>query len=404
VRWNGQARNTGFVNSTQLRVTLTSADLAIASMGVITVRNPGGEFSDIVSNPLCFTITPTGSILLGQGLVPDQQSITYTVTPSGTTPDGRPVSFSPTNRTFTGLTGDVTDANFLAIIGQLSIDGTVRTPNNSRLAQVKVMLLFEDPQTRIYQPFADYDTAADGVFAFANLTGGYAYRIVPQRAGYSFRFPDFSDLPVLDIPNLTAGLPGLQCLGQLAALAPEVTTNPATNITTTTAMLNGTVNPNGAMTQVSFEYATSADFSGAQTISAGSLAAGASPQPVSANLTNLTPGTTYFFRVVASNSAGTTRGSALGFTTVSCNYPINPTSQNFAATGGNGSVNVTAGAGCTWTAVRNDAWISITGGASGAGNGTVNYTVEANTGPQRMGTVTIAGQTFTVIQDNGCVF
>jgi hypothetical protein len=88
----------------------------------------------------------------------------------------------------------------------------------------------------------------------------------------------------------------------------------------------------------------------------------------------------------------------------SCSFLINPTSQNFAASGGNGSVSVTAAAGCAWTVISNAGWITITGGASGSGDGAVNYTVAANTtGAQRTGTITIAGQIFTVTQDgNNC--
>jgi alkanesulfonate monooxygenase SsuD/methylene tetrahydromethanopterin reductase-like flavin-dependent oxidoreductase (luciferase family) len=40
----------------------------------------------------------------------------------------------------------------------------------------------------------------------------------------------------------------------------------------------------------------------------------------------------------------------------------------------------------------------VTGGASGSGNGVVAYSVEANPGAARTGTITIAGQTFTVSQ------
>src|SRR5262249_12514231 len=81
-----------------------------------------------------------------------------------------------------------------------------------------------------------------------------------------------------------------------------------------------------------------------------------------------------------------------------CSYGINPTSQSFAAAGGTGSVTVTAGTGCSWTAVSNDAWITITSGSSGSGNGTVNYSVAQNTGSARTGTMTIASQTFSVSQ------
>ncbi|MGH9800808.1 MAG: putative Ig domain-containing protein, partial [Blastocatellia bacterium] len=86
----------------------------------------------------------------------------------------------------------------------------------------------------------------------------------------------------------------------------------------------------------------------------------------------------------------------------SCTYSINPASQNFPGASGNGSVNVTAPVGCAWTAVSNVGWVTINGGTPGNGNGTVNYTVAANTGGARNGTMTIAGQTFTVIQATAC--
>ncbi len=57
--------------------------------------------------------------------------------------------------------------------------------------------------------------------------------------------------------------------------------------------------------------------------------------------------------------------------------------------------------------MSNDSWITVTGGSSGNGNGTVDYTVDANPdATQRIGTITIAGQTFTVTQSgaNVCTF
>ena len=54
---------------------------------------------------------------------------------------------------------------------------------------------------------------------------------------------------------------------------------------------------------------------------------------------------------------------------------------------------------CIWTATSNVSWITITSGNSGTGNGLVNYLVSANSGSQRIGTMTIGGQTFTVSQE-----
>jgi hypothetical protein len=87
-----------------------------------------------------------------------------------------------------------------------------------------------------------------------------------------------------------------------------------------------------------------------------------------------------------------------------CVYALSATSTNVPATGGNGSVNVTSGAGCTWTAVSNVPWITITSGSNGSGNGTVSFSVAPNTGIERSGTITIAGQTFTVNQAGGCTY
>jgi Zn-dependent metalloprotease len=82
-----------------------------------------------------------------------------------------------------------------------------------------------------------------------------------------------------------------------------------------------------------------------------------------------------------------------------CSFSISPSSASYAAAGGTGSVSVTAGAGCTWSAVSNATFITITSGSSGSGNGTVGYSVASNTGTtSRTGTMTIAGQTFTVTQ------
>jgi hypothetical protein len=67
---------------------------------------------------------------------------------------------------------------------------------------------------------------------------------------------------------------------------------------------------------------------------------------------------------------------------------------------------VTTGPSCGWLATSNAAeWLTITGSAAGTGNGSVAFAVAANPGPQRTGTLTVAGQTFTVTQDHApCTF
>lgn len=81
-----------------------------------------------------------------------------------------------------------------------------------------------------------------------------------------------------------------------------------------------------------------------------------------------------------------------------CTYSISPTTQSIGASGGTGSVDVTTMSGCGWTATSNANWITITSGGSGIGSGTLNYSVSASAGVKRTGTITIAGQVFTVKQ------
>jgi formylglycine-generating enzyme required for sulfatase activity len=86
-----------------------------------------------------------------------------------------------------------------------------------------------------------------------------------------------------------------------------------------------------------------------------------------------------------------------------CTYGISPTSRSHGPGAGPGSVMVTTNlTQCPWTAASsNPSWIIVTAGASGTGSGAVTYSVEANTGEARNGTITIGGQVFTL--DQGAV-
>jgi hypothetical protein len=84
---------------------------------------------------------------------------------------------------------------------------------------------------------------------------------------------------------------------------------------------------------------------------------------------------------------------------MSCSYSLTLTNANFSAAGGSCSVGITAPTGCVWTATSGSpSFITINSGSSGSGSGTVSYTVAANLGAARSGTLMIGGQTFTVDQ------
>ena len=101
--------------------------------------------------------------------------------------------------------------------------------------------------------------------------------------------------------------------GAYERAAPDATTGPAEAITSSSARLTATVNPNGRATTVRFEYGpTPALGSSSPAQGAGSaLGAGA----VGADLTGLAPSTTYYFRVVASSADGESPGAVGSFTT-----------------------------------------------------------------------------------------
>src|SRR5881397_3805291 len=98
------------------------------------------------------------------------------------------------------------------------------------------------------------------------------------------------------------------------AAAPTAITGPVSSVGATSATVTGTVNPGGVATTWYVEYGTSTGY-GSQTAptSAGS---GTADKAVSVSLTGLAQGTTYHYRVVATSTAGTSRGSDGLFTTL----------------------------------------------------------------------------------------
>lgn len=82
-----------------------------------------------------------------------------------------------------------------------------------------------------------------------------------------------------------------------------------------------------------------------------------------------------------------------------CSYSVSPLTKTVYYNGGNASESVSSLSGCSWSAVSNVSWIKVVSGATGAGNGTVKYSISPNRShTARTGTLTIAGKTVTVKQ------
>ncbi|MBI4765385.1 MAG: fibronectin type III domain-containing protein [Deltaproteobacteria bacterium] len=114
---------------------------------------------------------------------------------------------------------------------------------------------------------------------------------------------------------------------------------------------------------------------------------------------SLNTGVTYYFAATAYNTSGleSSYSNEVVYSVPACTYSISPSSASFPASGGSGSVLVTTQAGCNWGTSAPPSWVTVNSG-SGTGNGTMGYTVSANTGAARMASLTIAGNVYTITE------
>ncbi|PGH38577.1 MAG: hypothetical protein CRN43_14260, partial [Candidatus Nephrothrix sp. EaCA] len=90
----------------------------------------------------------------------------------------------------------------------------------------------------------------------------------------------------------------------------------------------------------------------------------------------------------------------------SCAYSLRESSAAIpaeASASGRAEI-ITTRVSCPWAASSNEEWITNISPAYGRGNVILTYSVAANTGTERTGTIIIAGQTYTVRQAGPCTF
>ncbi len=163
-----------------------------------------------------------------------------------------------------------------------------------------------------------------------------------------------------------------------AATKPTAITGPVTATSSTSATVTGTVNPNGTATTWYFEYGKSTSYGSQSTHT--SAGAGTADVPVSATLAALTPNTTYHYRLVATSTAGTSRGTDGIFTTSSAVEAVTSPATNVTLVSAtlNGSVNP-FGRATTWYFEYGTSTSYGTKTAlQSAGSGTTASTVSAN--------------------------
>lgn len=194
--------------------------------------------------------------------------------------------------------------------------------------------------------------------------------------------------------------------GATTATAPLATSNAATGISTSGATLNGSVTANNATTTVTFEYGTTTSYGTSVNASPASVT-GATATAVSAALTGLTNNTTYYYRVKAVNSVGTTYGAQQSFTTSAVVAPSATTNAatSVASTSStlNGSVNANGtsttvtfeyGTTTSYGSTANATPATVTGSAATAVTAALTGLTANTTYYYRVKAVSAAGTTY----------
>lgn len=286
------------------------------------------------------------------------------------------------------------NANYLATMtatasqmtqGLYSINGHVQDSGGNGLSGVAVALTGSHTIT--------IPTDSNGNYSFTGLAGGGTYTITPSRQNYSFSPANIT------IQNLSAN-------GVADFLAtftnPQTCTFNITPLSQNFASGGGTGSININTSNGCNWKAHSND---AWIIFADSESAGMADMEGSGNASLnfiVRPNGDNNPRTGTINIAGQTVTFTQDAAPITCTYTLSPTVADFPIEGGTGTVNVSSPSVCSWTAVSNNSWITITGGGSGTGNGTVSYSVAANDTFNRSGTITIGTETFLINeQGNG---
>jgi phosphodiesterase/alkaline phosphatase D-like protein len=165
-------------------------------------------------------------------------------------------------------------------------------------------------------------------------------------------------------------------------IAPAVTTGYAGSITTSAAVLNGTVNPNGRDTMIWFLFAANSLMSGAVQSNSYDAGSGTSSVPVQYSVTGKSANTKYYYQVVGQNSAGTVKGSVQSFTTAALKVPTVTTGSAGSITSSTAVLNGRENPNGTDTTI----WFLI------AANSSMSGAVQSNSYDAGSGTSTVAVQ------------
>ncbi|MGA9286653.1 MAG: hypothetical protein WBV85_14550 [Solirubrobacteraceae bacterium] len=145
--------------------------------------------------------------------------------------------------------------------------------------------------------------------------------------GSSFGVAVSNDESVLYVPR--AGRIGIY---GTPVVLPDPVTEKATEIHNTSAVLNGSVNPEGTPSTYQFEYGTEEAYGSLSPATPASAGSGSTPHAVSTELTGLAPDTVYHYRLVSTNANGANRGADMTFRATGPPQAVNETFSGVGAT------------------------------------------------------------------------
>jgi len=236
------------------------------------------------------------------------------------------LTYPGSDMTFTTLSGPAVTTNAATSVGPntATVNGTVNANNSSTtvIFEYGFDTSYGQSVTAVQSPVTgNTNTAVSRTLGTLIPNTTYHYRVVGS--------------------NVNGIVYGADMTFTTGALAPTVTTDAASGIGATGATLNGTVNPHNDSTTVTFEYGTTVAY-GTTVTADQSPVTGNSDTLVSKGITGLTANTTYHYRVVGQNGAGTSNGADMTFTTGTNTPTATTTAASAISTSGatlNGLVN-----------------------------------------------------------------
>ncbi len=265
-----------------------------ANLGARTISQPAGaEFVTLATPAYLSNLIPNTKYyykLNAQNEFGAVEGVTYTLT---TTADPLPAGSAPTATTASAANVSASGAVLPGMVD----------PNNT-----PTTYWFEYGVTQSFGSVSSFGLAGNGT---ASLDVSTAVSSLSAKTKYYYRLVIQSQFGIVH-----GATQSFTTLGAPASNLPTVNTSSASNVSTSSAMLAGSVNPHNVSSTYWFEYSTNATLSGTlSTLPATQALPGEVATPVSVQASGLTPNTKYYFRLSARTPLGTTQGNISSFTT-----------------------------------------------------------------------------------------